>query len=365
MHDPARALLESLQRAAFFRELHGGNGWHYVQQNRPFLVLITCDCPRDSDLDIATLENLVMDAGLHHKFSFLWVKPESVQRFAMVETYGLTESNQPALIIDNIPIGQHVEKYLFPGRIERPHTATPKEMFDWMTAFFQAPTPLSLILRSRRLDDGSDGSFNIDHDRGRVFELTGETFRHVVLDSPYTVLVMFYSPTCPGCQSAQPVLAKVAETLAWTNRDVIVAKLDRTRNDVPIVIRFQSYPAIFLFLGGKKLYDTTSNDGELPENRGLAGSRGYRAPIDYYGPTENPRSGDSCNAPLNEKDLESWIQKHTNGGGNLLGMMGGMGATSLHTEMSTTMDAPDYAETPAVAESQTTPQAPEQAGMTM
>jgi thiol-disulfide isomerase/thioredoxin len=290
------------------------NAWQYVQQNRPFVVLLVCRCHLDSDLDIAGLENLIHAAGMHHKYSFLWVQGATAQRFAMVQTYGVQEG-RPALVIDNIPIGQHVEKYLFPGRVERPHTATAKDLFGFLSDFFLGPTPLKLLARSK---PRPEKPFDLDNDRGHVVELVGDTFEEVVLHSPYTVLLMLYSPSCPGCQTAAPVLDKVAESLAWTARDVIVAKIDRTANDVPIVLRFQSYPAVFLYKAGMKVYDTSTDSGELAHNRGLRGSRGFRAPIDYYGPTENPRSGNSCNAPLNAQDLEAWVHKHTNGGGNLL-----------------------------------------------
>jgi thiol-disulfide isomerase/thioredoxin len=318
--DPAQSLFDYLQRSVFFTELHPHNAWSLVQQGRPFAILILCRCSYDSNLDINGLENLMVDAGLHHKFSLIWAQNPVVSQFQMANTYGL-EPGRPAFVIDNIPVGQHVEKYLFPGRIEHPHTATAQDMFQFLADFHKAPTPLKLILRSQPVPEQP---FHIDEDRGKIVDVVGSTFEAIVLQSPYTVLLMLHSPGCGGCQAALPEVQKVAESLSWSNRDVIVAKMDRTQNDVPLVLRFTSYPAIFLYKAGVKFYDTASEGGEEPMQRGALGSRGYRSPVDYHGPTENPRQGDQCNSPLNAADLEAWVKKHT-GGGNLLGMEGGIG----------------------------------------
>ncbi len=108
-HDPAEALLISLERAGFFRELLQHNAWPFVQQGRPFAMLVLCRCPADDTIDLNALENLLVDAGMHHKFTFLWVRSPTRERFQVAHTYGLSD-HKPAFVIDNIPIGQHIEK---------------------------------------------------------------------------------------------------------------------------------------------------------------------------------------------------------------------------------------------------------------
>jgi thiol-disulfide isomerase/thioredoxin len=278
-----------------------------------------CRCEEDTDLDIDGLEKLIEAAGLQSAFTFLWAQPSTRAQFSMDNTFG-TSPSQPAFVIDNIPVGQHVEKYIFTGSVRRqrpglgPH-ATPKQLFDFLTAFMSAPTPLPLILRTQPSPPESD-SFDPSRDRSKVLEVVGSTFESHVLNSHSSVLMMLYSPSCPACHTALPVLDALASTLSWSSLDVVIAKMDRVHNDVPFVLRFASYPAIVFFRSGMKRMDTTVNDGELPSNRGRDGSRGWRRPIDYY--EEYPRgSGDSCNAPLSSQDLEAFVRKHMEGG-NLL-----------------------------------------------
>ena len=313
-HDPAQALFDALARSAFFRELAPHNAWGYVQAGRPFFMLLLCRCPADDMLDLATFENLLVDSGLHHRFSFLWAQEPTTSRFHMGNTYNV-DLRSPQLVIDNIPIGQHVEKYVFSAaRLARPATATPQDLLQFAQQFLQAPSPLTMVARSA---PRPEQQMDIESDRGKVFEVVGDSFRELVLESSVSVLLMFYSPGCPGCISAQPVLTELAERLAWSNRGVAVARMDRTANDVPLVIRFHSYPAIFLFQAGMKLYDSASDGGEEIGQRGLRGSRGYRTPLSFH--DEFPRGQEgSCDAPLNVADLEAFVQRNTRGG-NLLG----------------------------------------------
>ena len=364
MHDPAQALLDSLGRAAFFRELLPHNAWQYVQQGRPFAILILCRCAQDDSLDIGTLENLLMDRGLHHRFSLLWVRSPTRDQFRVGHTYGLAEGDLPAFVIDNVPIGQHVEKYLFPGRLARPHTASPVDVANFLSDFLLAPTPLGLIQRTQPAPAPVPGTQQ--QGRGEVVEVVGSTFEELVLRAQGPVLLVLVSPTCPACLSAAPVFDEVAKRMAWTHPDVLVARLDRTENDLPLVLRFASYPAVFLYPSGSKraAYAPVEDDDdaaaaaasaasaaaeseqeqEQPQNRGKHSSRGWMRPVDFF--EDHPRQEGTCNAPLSVADLEEFVRRHTGRGGNLLGAAGDEALSPQQqpqSEMmqSTPQDAPD------------------------
>jgi thiol-disulfide isomerase/thioredoxin len=194
--------------------------------------------------------------------------------------------------------------------------------------FLLAPTPLPLLMRSSPApssDDGDESSFT----PGKVIEVVGDTFERIVLQSPHSVVLMLISPTCPACHNAAPVLDALAQRLSWSSgfggdgkADVRVARMDRANNDVPLVLRFASYPALFLYKAGAKSMDTSADGGEEPGQRGLKGSRGWAAPIDYN--AGRVADSGSCNAPLSVDALFEWVMKHTSDGG-FAGMLGGGG----------------------------------------
>lgn len=229
----------------------------------------------------------------------------------MYHTYGLSPSS-PAFVIDNIPIGQHVEKYVFDtAALRRPHSATPQQLAQFLKDFVAAPSPLQLLVRSTF--PSLEMSVSEANKRGKVLEVSGATFEEAVLRSDVHVLLLVYSPSCPACQQALPVFDRLAASLAWSHPNVLIAKIDRQSNDVPIVLRFNSYPAIFFFKAGQKTFPSELEGGEEPSNRGLLGSRGWRTPIAY----EHARDGDSCNAPISEAQLLDFTNKHSDA--NLLG----------------------------------------------
>jgi thiol-disulfide isomerase/thioredoxin len=62
----------------------------------------------------------------------------------------------------------------------------------------------------------------------------GDSVGPIILDSPYHVLLLIYKPDCGGCIQAKPVFQRIASLLAGDS-NVIVAQMDKTRNDFPTV----------------------------------------------------------------------------------------------------------------------------------
>jgi len=83
---------------------------------------------------------------------------------------------------------------------------------------------------------------------GPVFKLVGSQFEEVVLNSSKSVFIEFYAPWCGHCKSLEPTWQQLAEHYEG-NDNVVIAKLDSTLNDNPVVA-VSGYPTIYLFVAG-------------------------------------------------------------------------------------------------------------------
>jgi protein disulfide-isomerase A1 len=80
--------------------------------------------------------------------------------------------------------------------------------------------------------------------------VVGHSFDELVKNTTADVLVEFYAPWCGHCKSLAPIYDALAKKLL-VNKNIVIAKLDATGNDVPGV-NVESFPTIKLFLNGKK-----------------------------------------------------------------------------------------------------------------
>eukprot|EP00928_Gymnodinium_smaydae_P017634 TRINITY_DN16747_c0_g1_i3.p1 TRINITY_DN16747_c0_g1~~TRINITY_DN16747_c0_g1_i3.p1 ORF type:complete len:716 (-),score=116.35 TRINITY_DN16747_c0_g1_i3:124-2154(-) len=93
-------------------------------------------------------------------------------------------------------------------------------------------------------------------DEDGLTTLVGGTFEAVAFDEHLDVFVLFFAPWCPKCQKILPTwteLAKRVKKLGYSDRGLVVAKMDATANecveDVPGYPHFVFYPAV---RGGEK-----------------------------------------------------------------------------------------------------------------
>jgi len=115
-----------------------------------------------------------------------------------------------------------------------------------------------------------------DWDAKPVKVLTGANFDEVVFDKEKNVLVEFYAPWCGHCKQLVPIWDKLAETLQEDRKDVVVAKMDATINELPHT-RVRSFPTI-------KLYMKESNEAhEYNGERTLEGIKKFLETEGEYG----------------------------------------------------------------------------------
>jgi protein disulfide isomerase len=80
--------------------------------------------------------------------------------------------------------------------------------------------------------------------------IVGKNFDAIVMNNTADVLVEFYAPWCGHCKTLAPIYDAVAKKLL-ANRNVILAKVDATANEIPGVA-VKGFPTLKFFVNGKK-----------------------------------------------------------------------------------------------------------------
>lgn len=80
--------------------------------------------------------------------------------------------------------------------------------------------------------------------------MVGKTFDELVKNSDKDVLVEFYAPWCGHCKQLAPIYDAVAKKLLH-NKNILIAKMDSTANEVPGV-NIKGFPTIKFYPNGKK-----------------------------------------------------------------------------------------------------------------
>ena len=74
--------------------------------------------------------------------------------------------------------------------------------------------------------------------------VVGENFEAIVNDPTKDVLIEFYAPWCGHCKSLEPKYKELGEKLAGV-KDIVIAKMDATANDVPPPYEVSGWVAFF------------------------------------------------------------------------------------------------------------------------
>lgn len=80
--------------------------------------------------------------------------------------------------------------------------------------------------------------------------VVAKEFDKIVRDPTKDVLVMFYAPWCGHCKKLKPIWDELAKEME-SNKDIVIAKVDSTTNEVP-GIAIKSYPTLKFYPKGNK-----------------------------------------------------------------------------------------------------------------
>ncbi|GAB1599379.1 protein disulfide-isomerase A4-like [Argonauta hians] len=98
-----------------------------------------------------------------------------------------------------------------------------------------------------------------------VVTVVAKTFDKIVLDKSKDVLIELYAPWCGHCQKLAPIYEELAKKMQ-KNKNLVIAKMDATANDVPTGYEAEGFPTIYfaptnnkenpiLYEGGRQLKD--------------------------------------------------------------------------------------------------------------
>lgn len=79
---------------------------------------------------------------------------------------------------------------------------------------------------------------------GPVKVIVGKTFDKIVKDKSKDVLIEMYAPWCGHCKNLEPIYKELGKSLK-KEKNLIIAKIDATANDIPDEYKVEGFPTIY------------------------------------------------------------------------------------------------------------------------
>jgi len=103
----------------------------------------------------------------------------------------------------------------------------------FLTQYFNAE--LTPYIKSEAVPEENDGPVKV---------VVGQTFDEIVNDPNKDVLIEFYAPWCGHCKNLEPIYKELGEKVKDV-KDIVIAKMDATANDVPPTFKVEGFPTIY------------------------------------------------------------------------------------------------------------------------
>ena len=159
------------------------------------------------------------------KISFVWV---DATKFGSVATNLALKEEWPAFAIQK-------EQAKFP--FDQSKEITEKALTSFVQSIVDGT--LEPTLKSDPIPESQDGPVTV---------VVGKQFDEIVFDKKKDVLLEVYAPWCGHCKKLAPIYDELAEKLQESSKNIVIAKMDGTTNDIPpsAGIEVQGFPHIVL-----------------------------------------------------------------------------------------------------------------------
>jgi len=241
-------IYNSFKNSTLFRELNRYTVREFVErQDKVLLIWILCDCEQDDqmDWDLKDLEKHVTLNYATNSIQWVYIHQSEAEFFKLGDRFQIEAV--PTLIIDNIPrSGISNEKYVFEDPTTglqgfRPRTSL-SDVMEFLDRFLRGT--LQMVVQSEEPHPMPKA--------GEVWHVVGSNFVPLVLDNDKDILLLVYSPYCTACVAVLPIFKDLAAALKDVS-DLVIATLDKTKNDLPVRgFPLHFYPTVLFFPGNNK-----------------------------------------------------------------------------------------------------------------
>jgi len=143
-----------------------------------------------------------------------------------MNSYGFAAKDDVSVSIDDF---SKTAKYKFTGKFS-------SETIEQFVQDFKNGK-LESYIKSEAVPDNTDKPVKV---------VVGKNFNEIVMDKSKDVLIEFYAPWCGHCKKLEPIFDDLGKSLAKTQPDIVIAKMDATLNDSPhSAYQASGYPTLF------------------------------------------------------------------------------------------------------------------------